>query len=117
LANARNGELTVPMRMQFAGLYLRHGYYNESAALFREVTAAERDNVNAWEGLLTALVRSHQEAAGMRATTQMPSQTYQEALARPAFLRSLSAIQMALGKLDAAEEFLTRSLEVDRASD
>jgi tetratricopeptide (TPR) repeat protein len=115
LANARNRPLTIPVQLQFAGLFLRHGYFNEAAQLFREVTDLDPQSVNAWEGLLTALVQSHQETAAKRASERMSKPVYEAALRRPGFLRSLSAIEMSLGRLDSAEQYLRGSLDLEGA--
>ncbi len=117
VANVQNRQLPAPVQLQFADLFLRHRYFSEAASLFSNVTATDNSNVDAWQGLAAALVAGHKEAACLRAVERMPKKTYEAALLRPAFLRSLSTVHMALGHVDQAESYLRQSLRVEGAAE
>ncbi len=113
LANAKATPLSPETEMQFAGLFLRLGYPNEAATVFERATLTRPEAVEGWEGLAAALVQSHQEARAFRLLEKMPRGVSRQAMNRAPFLRSLAAIQISMGGLDLARDFLKRSIEVD----
>jgi len=117
LANTKGMELPLPLQLQFAGLYLRHHLPSQAAKLFQRTVDANPGNVDAWEGLMAALVQLKEEGRAMRAWERMPKPAAEQATRRPAFLRSLAAIQLWLGRLDTAEEYLRRSIELDTSTE
>ncbi len=112
IANTRGTELSIPLQLQFAGLFLRHGQGAEAATIFERVVDLDSASVDAWEGLLASLVREHQEAKAMRLVLRMPKDAYDAAGKRAGFLRSLAAVHTALGQLDAAQVSLEKSIRL-----
>ncbi|MBZ5603308.1 MAG: BCSC C-terminal domain-containing protein [Acidobacteriia bacterium] len=117
LANTKGLDLPASLQMQFAGLYLRDGYPNQAASVFQRVVDTEPENLDAWEGLLAALVQLHQEGRAARLIDRMPASVNEAAQMRPALLRSLAAISTSLGQLKSAEKLLQRSVELEPAAD
>ena len=117
LANSQGRELPVALQLQFAGLFLRHGYLDQAAAVFEQVVEVTPDDVNGWEGLIAALVQARQEAHAMRVLGRMSDDTKAEAMRSASFLRSLASIQMSLGQPDQAETYLKKSLELETSTE
>ncbi|MBI4909626.1 MAG: BCSC C-terminal domain-containing protein [Acidobacteria bacterium] len=117
LSNAKGLVLSIPLQLQFAGLYLRHGYASEAATLFQKVVDSEPRNVDAWEGLLTSLIQTHQQGRAARSLEHMPSKVYEAAVTRPGALRSLAAISESMGQLEDAEKYLEKSIRIDTKVD
>ena len=113
LANVRGLALSSSIQLQFAGLYLRHGYTTEAVAIFQKVVDADPRNADAWEGLLTSLIQTHQEGRAARAVEQMPGKVFEVAATRPGALRSLAAIAESMGQLEDAEKYLEKSIRLD----
>jgi tetratricopeptide (TPR) repeat protein len=117
LANARGMDLPLGLQLRFGGLFLRHGHAAESATVFETVTQKAPETIDAWEGLLGALVQQREEARARRALEKMPPDTYQLGLKRPGFLRTLAAIHIAQNDLEAAQDCLSRFVQVSADPD
>lgn len=113
LSNSKGLALSASIQLQFAGLYLRHGHIAEAAAVFQKVVDADPRNADAWEGLLTALIQTHQEGRAARLLEQMPAKVFEVAAARPGALRSLAAIAESMGQLEDAEKYLEKAISLD----
>ncbi|MGH9628565.1 MAG: cellulose synthase subunit BcsC-related outer membrane protein [Bryobacteraceae bacterium] len=109
-------EMPVPMKLQFAGLYLSQGRAAQAEELYQQVTDSHPDNLVAWEGLVAALIRMKEEARAFAAMQRMPKDAYDAAIERPGFLRSAASIQAKFGRLDLAEALLQRVLQEGSAS-
>lgn len=116
-ANVKGRQLSISTQLQFAGLYLRLNHPGEAATVFERVTDASPGNLDAWEGLLASLVQIHDEGRALRCYERMAKATTQQAMQRPAFLRSLASIQMWMGHQDEAEILLRKSIELDTATE
>jgi len=109
-ARAQKTELSVGLQLEFAGLFLRNGKVDQAAAAFQLVADAHPRNLDAWEGLLSALIQTPKyEVRALSAIQRMPKETYTAALRRPAFLRSVAALHVTMKRLDLAEAFLEKS--------
>jgi tetratricopeptide (TPR) repeat protein len=106
LANSRGVRLTAPLELRFAGLFLRHKHARAAATVFERVTQSTPSSIEAWEGLLAALVEDGQPARAQRAAKKAPADAYEAGLRRPGFLRSLASIYLALDNAEEAEHFL-----------
>jgi tetratricopeptide (TPR) repeat protein len=113
LSNVKGLALSAPLQLQFAGLYLRHGYLAEATAVFQKVVDTDPRNVDAWEGLLTSLIQTHQESRAARTIERMPARVFEAAVTRPGALRSLAAIAESMGQLEDAEKYLEKSIRLD----
>ncbi|HUE01763.1 MAG TPA: tetratricopeptide repeat protein, partial [Bryobacteraceae bacterium] len=113
-ARAQKTELPFGLQLEFAGLFLRSGKAEQAAVAFQRVADAHPNNVDAWEGLLSALIRTpNYEVRALSALRRMPKEAYSAALRQPAFLRSLASLYVTLKRLDLAEAFLEKLVNIE----
>ncbi len=113
-ARAQKGELSVALQLEIAGLFLRAHKAGQAADSFQRVADGHPNNVDAWEGLLNALVLTPKyEVRALSAIQRMPKEAYRLALRRPAFLRSVATLHVALKRLALAEAFRERAVDVE----
>jgi tetratricopeptide (TPR) repeat protein len=113
--NQRGEDIPANLQVEIVGLMLRFKRPGEAAQRMFKLTEQDPENVDAWEVLLAALVQNHQERSGTEALQRMPETVYNAGLSRPGFLRSVAAIQIAGGKLQDAEDALTKLAEQQKA--
>ncbi|MEZ5396691.1 MAG: tetratricopeptide repeat protein [Bryobacterales bacterium] len=93
-----------PIRLQFAGLLNEMGRSLEAAAEYERAVEADPENIDAWEGLLAALMHEHNGRA-MAVLSRMPRDVYDRALERPGFLFNIGLIHMAANRPEEAAVF------------
>ena len=114
LARSQGRSLSVPLQVQFAGLFLQHGRAEQAALAYQKVIDADPDNTDAWEGLIAALVQKHEESRAFMLLQRIPKDTYNAALRRVGFLGSVASINLAMGRPETAEAFLRKALEIEK---
>ncbi len=98
-----------PVRLQFAGLLNDMGRHLDAAAEYERALQYDVDNIDAWEGLLAALMNEHNGRA-MAVLSRMPSDVYDRALERPSFLFNIGLLHREAGHTDEASAILRRAL-------
>lgn len=98
-----------PVRLQFAGLFNDMGRHLEAAAEYERTLQVDVENIDAWEGLLAALMNEHNGRA-MAVLSRMPRDVYDRALERPSFLFNVGLIHRAAGHANEASAILRRAL-------
>src|SRR5574340_80160 len=114
LARSQGKTLSLPLQVQFAGLFLQHGRTEQAAQAYQRVLDADPENTDAWEGLIASLVQRHEEARAFALLQRMPKETYNSALRRAGFLRSVASINLSQGRPETAEAFLQKALEAEQ---
>jgi len=99
----------APVRLQFAGLLNRMGRSLEASAEYERTLEADPENLDAWEGLIAALMQDSNGRA-MAALARMPRDIYEQALERPAFVFNIGLIHREAGRLPEAQTFLRTAL-------
>jgi tetratricopeptide (TPR) repeat protein len=102
-------------RLQMAGALLEQGRMDQAIPLYQQATRLHPDSSPAWEGLIGAYARQHDLSQARTAIRSMPQDAYEEASRDHGFLNSMAAIYAADGECDEAEDFLNRSLSLDRS--
>lgn len=98
-----------PVRLQFAGLLNDMGRHLDAAAEYEHALQYDVDNIDAWEGLLAALMNENNGRA-MAVLSRMPRDVYDRALERPSFLFNIGLLHRAAGHTDEASAVLRRAL-------
>lgn len=110
LRNTPNeAERMAPVRLQFAGLLNQMGRGLEAAAEYERTLESDPENLDAWEGLVAALMQDNNGRA-MAVLGRMPSDVYDKALERPTFLFNVGLIHREAGRLPEASTFLRSAL-------
>ena len=112
-SKGKSDDLSVPLQVQFAGLFLQHGRTAQASAIYQKVTDAHPDSVDAWQGWIAALLASHNEQKAASVLQRMPNTAYTAASTRPAFLRSVAAVYIYQKKFDTAETILQKALNAE----
>src|SRR5262249_60402483 len=108
-------EAALTIRVQLAGLLMDQGDANRAIEIYRNTTRARPDSVVAWQGLVGAYTRQRDFSSALAAMRAMPANTYAAAAKDPGFLNAAAAVYSAGGPCAEAEDFLHRSLSLDRA--
>jgi tetratricopeptide (TPR) repeat protein len=107
----------IPLRLQLAGMFLQQGKPVQAALVFQKVTDDNPNNIDAWEGLLGALVRAKDQIRAVAALQRMPKSVYSLAITRPGFLRAAAHIQERAGYMDLAERLLEAARSASGTAD
>jgi cellulose synthase operon protein C len=105
------------MRLQIAGLLLESGQTLRAIDIYRQATEAQKQNTAAWQGLIGGFVRMRDYSHAKVAVRSMPQSAYEVATKDPDFLNAIAAIYSAQGQCGEAEDFLNRSIALDKAAD
>lgn len=106
-------QLSEGVQMQLASLYLDHGDPMEGAAVYQRLVDVHPENIDAWEGLMTAYNRAKQYQRGLRALEQLPAESREAAINRPGFLRAVASLHAGANNFGTAEALLQRSLQIE----
>ncbi len=98
-----------PIRLQFAGLLNQMGRSLEAAAEYERTVEVDPGNLDAWEGLVAALMNESNGRA-MAVLSRMPGDVYEEALKRPTFLFNVGLLHRQAGRHAEASTFLRGAL-------
>ncbi len=101
---------------QLADLYLRLNEPRRAAELFEQITSAHPRNVEAWEGLVNALVLGGDLDKANATIQRMPADSYKLALTRPGFLRAAANLESNRQNFEVAERLLQRAATIDKRS-
>jgi len=105
------------VRLQIAGMLMETGQTLRAIDIYRQATQAQPSNPSAWQGLVGAYVRMRDYSHAKMAVRSMPQSSYDGATKNSDFLDAVAAIYSAQGQCGEAEDFLNRSVAVDKAAD
>jgi tetratricopeptide (TPR) repeat protein len=115
-ANRSDSEQALSVRLEIAGALMDQGKPDRALDIYQHATASHPDNVLAWQGLVGAYARTRDFTHARAAVRSMPQASYEGANKDPGFLNSVAAIYSAGGQCGEAEDFLNRSLALDKAA-
>jgi cellulose synthase operon protein C len=115
-AVADNGD-ALNVRLQIAGMLMETGQTLRAIDIYRQATQAQPKNSAAWQGLVGAYIRMRDYSHAKIAVRSMPQSSYDGATKNPDFLDAVAAIYSAQGQCGEAEDFLNRSIALDKAAD
>lgn len=114
IARTSDSPDALGFRLQIAGILMNQGKNGHAIEIYKQATMLHPDSPNAWEGLVGAYTRIgafNQAAAAVRS---MPEHSYSAAEKDSGFLQSVAILYATRGQCEAAEDFLHRSLALDR---
>ncbi|MDR3741709.1 MAG: tetratricopeptide repeat protein, partial [Terracidiphilus sp.] len=108
--------LKADTKLQYAGILMEAKRYDQAAALYGQIVAANPASVPAWMGLVSAHHAVGQDTLAISDVEKMPPATYDSALGDPGFLAMLGAIYQQANQFEVAQGLLERSARVQTAS-
>jgi cellulose synthase operon protein C len=115
-ASRSDSEQALNVRLEIAGTLMDQGKMDRAINIYQNATASHPENALAWQGLVGAYARTRDFAHARAAVRSMPQRPYEAASKDPGFLNSVAAIYSAGGQCGEAEDFLNRSLALDKAA-
>lgn len=116
LASSSDSADAFNARLQIAGAFMKSGQTLQAIDIYRQASEAHPDDSSAWEGLVGAYIRTNDFSRARLAVRTMPQSSYEAATKNSDFLSAIAAIYSAQGQCGEAEDFLNRSLEIDKAA-
>ncbi len=101
-----SGKMAAQLRVQYAALLAATNRDEQAASLYRQVTIEQPDDPAAWQGLVLAQHRMHDDAGALETVVSMPRLAYEAARRDPGFLSLLAAALQHEGRLDEAQQSL-----------
>ena len=108
--------LKAETQLQYASLLLQANHVDQASGLYRQVLAADPNNVLAWQGLVNTEHAMGKDAAAMITVESMPPAVYDQALRDSGFLLSVAAVYQSAGKYDLAQSLLERAIAAQNTS-
>jgi cellulose synthase operon protein C len=102
------------VRLEVASALIDQGRLDRAFEIYRQATRLHPDNAIAWQGLVGGYTRMRDFAQAKAAVRSMPQNTYEIAAKNTGFLNSVAAIYSADGQCSEAEDFLNRSLSLEK---
>ena len=110
------GGLKIETQLQYAGLLQQANHLDQAAGLYRQVLAADPNNVSAWQGLVRLEHALKQDPQALQALSSMPPPVYESALREPGFQQTVASVYQGSNRLDAAQEILERAVSQQTAA-
>ena len=110
------GGLKVETQLQYAGLLQQANHLDQAAGLYRQVLAADPNNLSAWQGLIRLEHALKQDPQALQALTSMPPGMYETAMRDPGFQQTVASVYQGSNRLDAAQEILERAVSQQTAA-
>jgi cellulose synthase operon protein C len=104
------------LRLQVAGMLMDTGQTLRAIDIYKQATHAQAKDPAAWQGLVGAYVRMRDYSHAKIAVRSMPQSSYEAATKNADFLNAVAAIYSAQGQCGEAEDFLNRSIDVDKSA-
>jgi tetratricopeptide (TPR) repeat protein len=103
-------------RLEIAGTLMSSGQTLRAIDIYKQATQSYPENSAAWAGLVGAYARMRDLSRATMAIRSMPQASYETATKNPDFLNVIAAIYSAQGQCGEAEDFLNRSIAMDKAA-
>jgi tetratricopeptide (TPR) repeat protein len=103
-------------RLEIAGTLMNTGQTLRAIDIYKQAAQSHPDNSAAWEGLVGGYARMHDLSRAKMAVRTMPQASYEAATKNADFLNTIAAIYSAQGQCGEAEDFLNRSMAIDKAA-
>jgi len=116
MATSSDNADALNARLDLAGILMNTGETLRAIDIYRQASQAHPENAGAWEGLVGAYVRMRDYSHAKLAVRSMPQPSYETATKNPGFLSAVAAIYSAQAQCGEAEDFLKRSIDMDKAA-
>ena len=108
--------LKADVRLEMAGVLMEAKRYDQAAAIYSQLLAADASNQPAWSGLISAHHLLGQDTLAIGDVEKMPPAAYEAALNDPAFLSMLAAIYQQGNQFEIAQGMLERAAKLQSAN-
>ncbi|MBV8549746.1 MAG: BCSC C-terminal domain-containing protein [Acidobacteriaceae bacterium] len=108
-------EMSVGTQLRFAGLFLRSGRFLQAADAFERISNAHPTNIDAWAGLINALVQVPDAMRAFSDLQRMPKDIYNVAVSDSGFLSAVASLHVLMHRYDLAQAFLEKAISIDTA--
>jgi cellulose synthase operon protein C len=116
VASSSDNADALNARLEIAGALMKSGQTLRAIDIYEQASQAYPANSAAWEGLVGAYIRMNDFPRARMAVRTMPQDSYDAATRNSDFLSAIAAIYSAQGQCGEAEDFLNRSLDIDKAA-
>lgn len=113
-ASTSDTDAALGTRLQIAAILMKQGKPARAIEIYLNATHVHPDNPSGWEGLVGAYSRFNDVSQAIDAVRSMPRHSYDAAMKHTGFLNSVAVLYSARGQCSEAEDFLNRSLALDR---
>lgn len=110
-----NGTTLKAERLEHAGMLMQARRYDQAATFYTQLVSDDPGDLSAWMGLLSARHEMGQDTQANAALEKMTPAMHESALADPAFLMLLGAIDEQAGQYDVAQGLLERAAKLQIA--
>jgi tetratricopeptide (TPR) repeat protein len=116
LANTSDSPDALSWRMQIAGRFMDQGDIGRAVGIYLQATHSHPNDPAGWEGLIGAYTRVNNFSQAIAAVDSMPQHSYEAAMKNTGFLDSVAVLYSTQGQCVQAEDFLNRSIALDKTS-
>jgi tetratricopeptide (TPR) repeat protein len=103
-------------RLEVASALMEQGKPERAIEVYQQAAKLYPNEVIAWQALVGAYARNHDFAQAKATVHSMPESVYESSTKNGNFLNAVAAIYSADGECNEAEDFLNRSLNLDKAA-
>ena len=115
IAGGSDSDDALSIRLQIAGQFMEQGKTGHAIEIYKEATQSHPNNASGWEGLVGAYTRLDSFQQAVATVRSMPQPSYEAALKNAGFLDSVALLYSDQGQCTEAEDFLYRSLALDKS--
>jgi cellulose synthase operon protein C len=108
--------LKADIKREYAGMLMQAGRYDQAAIFYTQLVSDDPGELSAWMGLLSARHEMGQDTLAISAVAKMTPAVHESALANPAFLMLLGAIDEQAGQYEVAQSLLERAAKLQMAA-
>ena len=108
--------LKTDTKLDYADLLMQARRYDQAVTLYTQMVSDDPGNLSAWRGLLSARHEMGQDTQAITALEKMTPAVHESALADPAFLMLLGAVDEQAGQNEVAQGLFERAAKLQIAA-
>jgi tetratricopeptide (TPR) repeat protein len=108
--------LKADTKLEYAGMLMQARRYDQALTLYTQMVSDDPGNLSAWRGVLSARHEMGQDTQAIAAVEKMTPVVHESALADPAFLMLLGAIDEQAGQNEVAQGLVERAAKLQIAA-
>ena len=105
---AAGGQPGVALQLQLAGIYLRRNNTAQAYAIYHQVLIADPSRVDAWKGLIAALLATDRNTEALEEIALIPAPVRKDLESDVEFLQTEASLYAASGDMVHAVEYMNR---------
>ena len=105
---AAGGQPSVALQLQLAGIYLLRNNTAQAYAIYHQVLIADPSRVEAWKGLIAALLATNRNTEALEEIARIPAPVHKELESDVEFVQTEATLYAASGDMAHAVEYMNR---------